>query len=627
MVYRLILPEWRKAEEPTLHKALEGEFTEERLQHYNKLGYNCYFLPNYPSIYNKGTTVDGSMIDVFRFVFVDFDLKSGAYPSKEAFQAVLMGNILTPTFMVDSGNGVHAYWEVADLDAMSFLRLGRRLMRKFNTDPAVQKIYQLMRVPGTVNTKIQGAPKDCSIIVNTDNRYTCEQLDTLLPQIAPEDEEYCQHHWNKTYAPKEDVKVNDTIPTKFRKLLKDNKEVQKIWKGDVSDRSAADYRLGHLLLANGFSKEEAMSVLVNTGKAATRAPGHRVNYALQIVDKVWAYEDSCQTSSEDEALADLEAFDPDDLSQSVQQILDGDKRATKGQQIQCYSWIDNTKTGFCLGHVIGLVAGVKVGKTILGLNMTKGFVSFQPDMDHLFVALEQPAYEIAKIWKKLCIDEPQLWKKLRVISNYNNDGSHRQLSLADIEEYAVNYQKKTGRKLGSIQIDHIGALKMEGYDRFKPIEDICHRLKPFAIRTNTLLIIQSHAPREKAAGGDLELNQDAAYGTQRFEAYVDWLITMWQPLKKAYGNKVCPKITAFKLAAMRHKDEGDVIQEGVCYRMAFVPATGGLREMTQSEEASFDFFNKTCINKRKQDRKSEVLTYTSVKTNEKVLPLSKDEIS
>ncbi len=603
MLYVFLPPQWLRDQAPEVNTPKQmdvGDF-----KTLNDKGYGVYFYPNDASVVNNHRKfLDGADIDTFRWVFVDMDLKSKVYDSKEDFLEFLNVFPLKPNMVIDSGRGVHAYWYVTDLDAMSFLRLQRRLARELDTDEAVSKIKQVMRVPGTLNTKDPDPSKwiPCQVIETNDISYSAEQIDGALPAISPEDEAYCQAHWNKTYQVKSDVKINDVIPTKFKKLLKANNEVQKIWSGQVEDRSTADYRLGHIMLAANFTKDEAMSVLVNASKALERAPVHRVNYARDIVDKVWAYEEE-------------EDFDPDDLSQSVQQILDANKGKVQGQRITCYSWIDNTKVGYRLGHVVGLVAGVKTGKTVLSLNMAKGFVASNPDMVHFFVALEQPGEEIAYLWRRLNPEEPHLWGKLRVISNYNKDGTHRQLSLQDIEEYIVKYQAKTGRKVGCVIVDHIGALKMEGYDRFKPIEDICHHMKPFAIRTNTLLVMQSHAPREKAGGGDLELNQDAAYGTQRFEAYVDWLITMWQPLKKAYGNKACPKVTAFKFAAIRHKEEGDVIQENERYCMAFMTSTGGLREMTQNEETQFDYFNKVCVNKRKQDRKTEMLTYTSVKTN------------
>lgn len=611
MVYRLILAKWREGLEPHLPKAQEGEFSDEQLKKFNALGYNIFFFPNYPSIYNKNTTVDGSQIDTFRFVFVDFDLKSGTWPSKEAFIQELLdtspAGVLNPapTFIVDSGNGIHAYWHVSDLDGMSFLRLSRRLMRKYKTDEAVQKLCQIMRAPGTLNTKVQDNLKECRYVHTGDAVYTCEELDKLLPPISPADEAYCQQHWNKTHQIRENIEVEDTIPVKFHQLLKANKEVQEIWSGDVDDRSKADYRLGHIMLAAKFTKEEAMSVLVNTGKALQRAPVHRVGYAQNIVDKVWTFEAA-------------EVHEELDLSSTVQEILDGTKGALKGDRLPCWSWIDNTVTGFRLGHVIGLVAGIKVGKTALSMNMFEGFVASNPNMDHMFVALEQPKGEIAAIWKKLCGDRTHLYKKVHIISNFNNDGSNRRLSLGQIEAYIIKFQKVTGRKVGCVVIDHIGVLRQDSPDGFRSIENICHDMKPFALATNTLLVMQSHAPREKSGAGDLELNKDAAYGTSRFEGYCDWLLTLWQPLKRAYSNKACPKVAAFKFAAIRHKEEGDVIEEDICYRMTFDPKTGALREMLEAEEVSFDFFQKTCINKRKQDRKTEMLSYTSAKTHAKI---------
>lgn len=601
MVYRLILPDWAKAENPTLPKVREGEYSSAQLTAYNAQAYNIYFLPNHPSVYHKGTTVDGSQIDVFQYIFVDFDLKSKAYASKEAFADFVKASGPEPTFMVDTGNGIHAYWAVKGLDPMIYLRLCRRIMRKFNTDPAVGQIYQLMRVPGSINTKTKDSPKPCEIIYDSMAEYTAEEMDTLLDPITAEDEAHCQQHYAKTFQPKEAVRVDDVIPVKFKKLLRSNQEVKKIWAGEVEDRSVADYRLGHILFANSFSRAEAMSVLVNTSKAMTRAPVHRIGYAEGIADKIWTYEDD---------------GDPTALSQSVKDILNKHGSAIRGERFPCYAYLDNTECGFRLGHVIGLVAGAKVGKTALSLNMFKGFVQNNPNYDHMFVALEQPASEIANLWQKLCGSEVQLHDRVHVLSNYESDGTYRNLSLDEIRDYILEFQKDTGRKIGCVVIDHIGVLKRVSEDSRISVEDICHQMKSFAIATNTLLVMQSQAPREKAGGGDLELDKSAAYGTVFFESYVDYLITLWQPLKRAYTEKACPTVMAFKFCAIRHKNKlVDLIQEDVCYRVFFEPGSGIIRELTENEEKSFDYFNSQCVNKRKQDRKTELIPYKSVKWN------------
>jgi len=603
LIYRCILPNWAAKESPGARRVYEGEFSVERLYELNAQGYNIYFLPNYPSLYEAGVTVDGSHIDTFRFVFVDMDLKDGVHVDKDSFISLLRASSIPPTLIVDSGNGIHAYWQVSDLDATSYLKLQRRLCRVFKTDEAVGQIYQLMRSPGTVNTKHQEAPKLCAVVSETDFVYTCELIDKALPPITRADEEYCKQHYDKTYRLVDNtVKIDDKIPLKFAKLLRDNREVKEIWSGNVDDRSKADYRLGHIMFAGGFTKEEARSVLVNSAKALSRAPVHRVGYAENIIDKIWTFEDTAV----DNVLS---------LSSTVKEILQRSGDTLKGTRLPCWRYLDATEHGFRLGQVIGLVAGSGVGKTAVALNMFEGFVQNNPDYDHFFVPLEQPAQEIADRWKTMCGAKAQLHDKVHIISNYDDDGGFRHLSFEEIKDYLLQFQAKTGRKVGCVVIDHIGALRKKGKNgENQDLMDICHEMKAFAIQTNTLLVMQSQTSREKAGIGDLELSKDAAYGSVFFESYCDYLITIWQPLKRCYSEEGCPTVTAYKFCKIRHKKKGkDIIEEDVCYRLFFDSTSEHLRELTQEEEVSFDFFNSKATNKRKQDRKTDIVPYKSIR--------------
>ncbi len=584
-----------------MRRVWEGEFSAARLKELNDLGYNIYFLPNYPSTYTPGVTVDGTHIDVFQFVFVDMDLKEKKYESKEAFYAeVLADEHLDPTFVVDSGNGVHAYWQVSDLDAMSFLRLQRRLMRKFHTDEAVGQIYQLMRAPGTINTKDRENPKTCEYKYEGDRVYTCEQLDALLPPLLKEDEDYCQQHYDKTYnAAARIAAVDDKLPLKFGQLMQANQEVKDIWSGNVDDRSKGDYRLGHILFASGFTKDEARSVLVNCAKAIDRAPVHRIGYADSIIDKIWTFETEPQS-------------DELDLSQSVRDILSRPDDGVKALRFQCWKYLDDTVKGFKLGHVIGLVAGSGVGKTAFSLNMFEGFVTFNPDFDHFFVSLEQPREEIAERWRTMCGENSRLHDKVHIIDNYDAKGTFRDLSLETIKDYIIKFKAKTGRQVGCVVIDHIGVLCNEdklGQD--EGVKKLCKQMKTFALQTNTILIMQSQTSREKAGIGDLELNKDAAFGTSTFENYTDFLITIWQPIKRCYPEGA-PPVTAFKFCKIRHKRPKDTIKEDVRYAVIFDGNTERLRALTQDEDTSFSFFKKKSANMRAQDRKTELVEYTRI---------------
>lgn len=604
MIYRCILPNWASEEYPNIKRVAEGQFSDREIQELNQQFYNIYFLPNHPRNYDPSTTVVGSQVDDFRFVFADMDLKEKAYESKDEFIRALCSFPLTPTRITDSGNGIHVYWEILDLDAMSFLRLQRRIIRHFNTDEAVGQIFQLMRVPGTVNTKNKDDLKLCEVWFDSDNVYTCEDLDKVLPTITRQDEAYCKQHFDKTYGIHEPTQINDKIPDKFLQLIKSSKEIKDIWSGNVEDRSAGDYRMGHIMHAHGFTRDEALSVLVNSAKAVSRAPVHRVSYSENIVDKIWTFEGS---DNKDEL----------NLSSTVKSILQRSGDTIKGIRFPCHRYLDATAHGFRLGQVIGLVAGVGVGKTAVALNMFEGFVHNNPDYDHFFVPLEQPANEIADRWKTMCGENTQLHDKVHVISNYAEDGSFRHLSLGEIKDYILKFQQVTKRKVGCVVIDHIGALKKQTKDgENQGIMDICHEMKAFAIQTNTMLVMQSQSSREKAGIGDLELDKDAAYGTIFFESYCDYLVTMWQPLKRCYNQEGCPSVTAFKFCKIRHKKKGvDEIQEDTRYCLMFDSATERLRTLTQTEEKSFEFWNNQSTNLRKKERKTDVVMYTSIKWN------------
>lgn len=603
MIIRAILPPWAKEEFPERRVVREGEYTVDEYTTLNRQYYNIYYLPNYPSFYERGKIVDGNDIDTFEYVYVDMDLKDGVYATKDEFIEKLGVMNLEPNRVVDSGNGVHVYWRVQGLDALTFLKIQRRLCRQLSTDEAVAKIYQLMRVPGTLNTKRGDNLVLCeTLFENEEPLYAPEHFDTILAPITKEDEDYCQDHYNKTYKSTIlDLEVDDKIPLKFSQLIKTSKETKDIWLGNTDDRSASDYRLGHIMHGSGFTKDEAMSVLVNSAKALSRSPKHRIGYAANIIDKIWVYE----LSDDKEELA---------LSSSVADILKCSPEVLKGTRLSCWSYIDATAHGFRLGQVLGLVAGSGVGKTAMALNMFQGFVRNNPDMVHFFIPLEQPVNEIADRWKTMCGENTQDHDKVHVISNYGPNGEFRHLSFLEIKDYLLKFQETTKQKVGCVVIDHIGALKKKGQrEETQDLMTICHEMKAFAIETNTLLIMQSQTSREKAGIGDLELNKDAAYGTIFFESYCDYLITIWQPLKRMYEHKDCPSVTSFKFCKIRHKKRGlDDIQEDVKYNLIFDNETEKMRILTQQEEKTFDFFAKQALTRRKEDRKTDLVTYTSI---------------
>jgi hypothetical protein len=594
LIYRLIAPSWLSK------PVLEGKFTDEEIIKYNSEGYNIYYLPNYPTTYKRGASITGADIDAFSWVFVDYDVKSGTYLGKDEFLEAIGQSGISPTKIVDSGNGIHVYWKIVNLDAMSYLRFQRRLIRLFNTDEAVGQLFQLMRKEGTWNTKVQGSYVKCVQLYEENVQYVAEELDKLLPAITLADEIYCKQHFDKTHGLYFTQEINDALPARFGKFLSDSPEAKELWSEPSDDRSKADYRLGHLMLAYGFTKDEAASVLVNSAKALQRAPTHRNSYASNIVDKIWTNQ--------------LEHVPVDD---TVEAILNRSGNSPKGIRFPCHKFLDDTVHGFRLGQVIGIIGGTGVGKTTLTLNAFLWFAQANPDFHHFFFSLEQPEEEIAARINTICQGNTALFSKIHVVSNYDQNGVFKNLSMDGVEEHLQAFKTRTNQQVGAAVVDHIGVLsKSDKNGEMEGLMGVCKKMKATAQSVNCMLIMLSQAPREKAGIGDLELDKSAAYGTVFFESYVDYAICLWQPLKRVY-NEGAPTVMAFKYAKIRHKKQGfDHIQEDTCYQLFFDPQTELLRELTHDEEVAAKFFLNKATNARKLDRKTDIVKYESRRAND-----------
>ena len=74
---------------------------------------------------------------------------------------------------------------------------------------------------------------------------------------------------------------------------------------------------------------------------------------------------------------------------------------------------------------------------------------------------------------------------------------------------------------------------------------------------------------------------------------------------------------AVKFAKIRHKLQNkDRIKEDTCYQFFFDPTTERVRELTQDEEKSAEYWVKTATNLRKLDRKTDIVRYESRRVEE-----------
>lgn len=87
-----------------------------------------------------------------RLISVDIDPpKRGGTFDKEGMLRRLMEDTTPPSFVVDSGNGLQAFYRVADGSLEQCEAVGQGLIHQFAGDPGTNNFNRVMRLPGTVN--------------------------------------------------------------------------------------------------------------------------------------------------------------------------------------------------------------------------------------------------------------------------------------------------------------------------------------------------------------------------------------------------------------------------------------------------------------------------------------------
>lgn len=168
------------------------------LENLVKSGANVYFGINPRSVQLRKK----EMIKTIICLWVDIDPKNFGEGGKEGALARLRKFRLAPTAIVDSGNGLHAYWRLkepvsitgqTDIDRIEGVLRG--LIREINADPACCNLDRILRLPGTMNVKDAGDHKPCLVIeINSERQYglnefvilnqTYSETTTSQPSIA-----------------------------------------------------------------------------------------------------------------------------------------------------------------------------------------------------------------------------------------------------------------------------------------------------------------------------------------------------------------------------------------------------------------------------------------------------------
>lgn len=615
--YRLIKPDWAKPlltngeknpafirEIPGSDDVIEGYgFSNEELKTLNDVGYNVYFFPNHPSrnVYAEGTRfLSGKVIDVFNYVFVDMDLKDKIYATKEDFLKELSKFQLKPSMVVDSGNGIHAYWKINNLTRDQYVISQLALLTYFKTDPSVFTVMQLMRLPGFNNTKKSDNFIEAKILNDYSSNQTYNIVD-FPPEIfslPPDVETRGRNHLNKLDGKlKIDLPefVNiDELPDKFIELMYDpgNANVYSLFtnpKEFYGDRSGADMKLANILKKQGLNKKETLSVIANTQKATSKG-ANRLGYAQMTVDKVYT----------------------DQLNEKFltvgQRLRTQDNERNLGAPVKGTYFFDYAVLGesWRKKELLGLIAGTGVGKTTVTLKWIKDSIENNPENDDvfLFFSLEMGEAEIIKRWVNLVGESSPLADRLYVIGHEDEKGEPRSIGLQEIYEYSAEIKKMTGKNIGMLAIDHIGIISRHidvrkkfkfgimsesesgwGDVRTLSLNTLATQLKPLAKMLDTFVIVLTQTTKDKGVG-DLPIDKNGAYMISQYENIMDRIITIWQPLMRIQ-NESPHKFLAWQYVKIRNKHKDDRIQVNEAKLLTFDIESGDLKISTPAEYEVF----------------------------------------
>lgn len=187
--------------------------------------------------------------------FADVDAKDFEGGREEA-REVIDNFVLTPSMIIDSGNGFHVYWileDSFDINHRGDLEEAKQVSAKLHKEINADQTYDLGRVlrcPGLENVKDPDNPKLCSVDSFSFNTYDFRQLQDVLPDGKVN----LNSDANLDFSTESDIEGWDDIRGRIPEYIVDR--IQEIPEQYKNDRSANDYWIANKLLECGFNDQE-----------------------------------------------------------------------------------------------------------------------------------------------------------------------------------------------------------------------------------------------------------------------------------------------------------------------------------------------------------------------------------
>jgi len=314
------------------------------------------------------------------------------------------------------------------------------------------------------------------------------------------------------------------------------------------------------------------------------------------------------------------------IASSIYDLEDDPDLYKRNEEIRGPDFLDVTEEKWRKGDVIGVVAGSGTGKSAVSMKMIKDIIHNNTDNDdiHFFFSLEMPARQIIKRWTKLVGKKSKDSARLYVIDNKNAD---ERITWQHIVKFVQDTCKQENKKVGAIIIDHFMALSDKidttkepnfdvstdvnsgrGKNKTISVKEMCRLMKVVAEHLNCFLIIQNQSTIERAGHGDTPMGINAAYGAAQFAWFCDYIITVWQPLKRVQDQTFLTA-TAWQYSKIREVGLNDLTRVYTRHHLYYDLATGDFRALNQLEEDEFHKMNELANQLRKADDKKEATQY------------------
>jgi len=227
-------------------------------------GYNIYWTVNQVC---KGLDKKPSKHDIInaRFLHVDIDPpKNGAPFDKQEVSDFLMDTECPPSFIVDSGAGIQAFWrlDIPQQNLESIEYVNRQISEYYQADHC-HNIDRLMRVAGFRNipdkTKRKRGRVDCAtgwMVEDTGETYEAQEVTLLFPEATNQ---------AGTTSNRIDVELSDKIKLLTLDDLKNPPQfvIDAVKNPEGKDRSADGLRAVRAMANAGYADEKIAGIALN----------------------------------------------------------------------------------------------------------------------------------------------------------------------------------------------------------------------------------------------------------------------------------------------------------------------------------------------------------------------------